>query len=634
MAPLEIHLAGPGASVSTQTSLVRNVQEDVGRRQMDLLSLIAGIVLQKRQLTDTDREGFVQRRMSIGFVKQNLRTLREEWAKVGVRAVFPERVVNEKLTQAEKLIDQCMDEDGVTTDEFEQTLAADAVDSLEVGAAATELESGSPTVASTLGQAQQTDLGTLVIKSLSELTGLFEDEEYQKLPSRPGRTSLPVRRTPTDGNGQADRRRRSALPQSIGRERRISVAEKKRSGNLPSALQVVACDRGGGGGDDDDDPDDPRRDNGGSHNSRGDPSGPTGHGQRYMPQLSSSRHDSEFDRGLYWEIPSFTGDYLDFPEFFDLFQLVVHNTNLPGALKLNFLRLKLDPRTRRMIRCYRGCDYLRALQAIANEYSSLASVVAHVQRRALALPPVTQRDDLEGLIEVVEQLRAINSLFDHYDLSMGLEMEIFRIFLSKLPECFSDKYLRKMRNDTPSLSIYLEHLDDTVATVRTRRLWVPQRAPGEGRFLTDRGQVCDSLISALRPTASKRQWVNHADWEDLKRDRDLEVESKYYVEEVESEQGDEAIDWHGRPPTDRSGGQPTSFGQATIQYGRPYSACPQLTAYACLQKSDSVRSQQLGHARPQRPFGAPFQPLVNRPPHPIEWDDKEREGGIKGICVI
>ncbi|KAH9393401.1 hypothetical protein TYRP_021914 [Tyrophagus putrescentiae] len=483
---------------------------------MDLLSLIAGIVLQKRQLTDTDREEFMQRRMSIEFVKQNLRTLREEWAKVGVKAVFPERVVNEKLTQAERLIDQCMDEDGVTTDEFEQTLAANAVNSLEVGAAATDLESNSPAVA--------------------------------------------IHQTQTDGNSQADRRRRSALPQSIGKERRISVVEKKRSGNRPSALQIAAYNRGGGGGDDDDDPDDPRRDNGGSHNGRGDPSGPTRHGQRYMPQLSSSRHDSEFDRELYWEIPSFTGDYLDFPEFFDLFQLVVHNTNLPGALKLNFLRLKLDPRTRRMIRCYRGHDYLRALQAIADEYSSLASVVAHVQRRALALPPVTQRDDLEGLIEVVEQLRAINSLFDYYDLSMGLEMEIFRIFLSKLPECFSDKYLRKMRNDTPSLSIYLEHLDDAVATVRTRRLWLPQHAPGEGRFLADRGQVCDSLTFALRPTASKRQWVNHADW----RDRDLEVESKYYVEEVESEQGDEATDWHSRPPTDRSSGQPTSFRQATI----------------------------------------------------------------------
>ena len=596
MAPLEIHLAGPGASVSTQTSLVRNVQEDVGRRQMDLLSLIAGIVLQKRQLTDTDREGFVQRRMSIGFVKQNLRTLREEWAKVGVRAVFPERVVNEKLTQAEKLIDQCMDEDGVTTDEFEQTLAADAVDSLEVGAAATELESGSPTVASTLGQAQQTDLGTLVIKSLSELTGLFEDEEYQKLPSRPGRTSLPVRRTPTDGNGQADRRRRSALPQSIGRERRISVAEKKRSGNLPSALQVVACDRGGGGGDDDD-PDDPRRDRGGGRSR--DPSGPNRRGQRYTPQLDPPSLIRQFDRKLYWEIPSFTGDYLDFPEFFDLFRLVVHNTDLPEALKLNFLRLKLDSRTRRMILSYRGHDYLRAFQAIADEYSSLASVVAHVRRRAHALPHVTQRDDLEGLVEVVEQLRAINSLFSHYDLSMGLEMEIFRIFLTKLPELFSDRYLREMHNDTPSLAIYLEYLDSAVMAVRTRKLWLPYHRPEEDRFSTG-----GDLASDFPAFASEQRWVNHADWRDLYQDQNPVEESQCYVEEAETDQEDSAIEWHSRP---------------------------QLTAYACSQKSDSVSLQQPGHTRPQRSIEAPPRSLNDQPHRAIAWYTQEKEGPSRAI---
>ncbi|KAH9396071.1 hypothetical protein TYRP_020152 [Tyrophagus putrescentiae] len=72
----------------------------------------------------------------------------------------------------------------------------------------------------------------------------------------------------------------------------------------------------------------------------------------------------------------------NFPEFFDLFRLVVHNTNFPR------------PRL------------FRTLQAIVNEYSSLASVVAHVQRRAHAFPPVTQRDDLESLVEIVEQLRA------------------------------------------------------------------------------------------------------------------------------------------------------------------------------------------------------------------------------------
>ena len=265
---------------------------------------------------------------------------------------------------------------------------------------------------------------------------------------------------------------------------------------------------------------------------------------------------------------------------------MVHNTNFPVALKLNFLLLKLDPRTRQMICSYRGHDYFRTLQAIVNEYSSLASAVAHKQRRAHAFSPVTQRDDLESLVEIVEQLRAVNILFDHYDLSMGLEMEIFRIFLTKFPESFSDRYLKKMHNDTPSLAIYLEYLDDAVATVRTRRLWLPYHELEMRRFSFDRGRVSDSRTFALGPTAFKQQWVNHADWEDHDQDQDLGAESQYYVEEVETDQEDRAIEWHSRP---------------------------QLTAYACLQETDNVRPQQLGHERPQRLLGAPYQPLANEP---------------------
>lgn len=181
-------------------------------------------------------------------------------------------------------------------------------------------------------------------------------------------------------------------------------------------------------------------------------------------------------------------------------------------------------------------------------------------------------------------------------------MEIFRIFLTKLPESFSDKYLRKMRNDTPSLSIYLGYLDDAVATVRTRRLWLPLREIEERRFTFDRGQIRDRRTFAPRPTAFRRQWVNHAHWGDYDQDQNQGAESQYYVEEVETDEEDNAIEWHRRP---------------------------QLTAYACSQESGSVSPQQLGHARLPRPLGAPPQPLANQLLHAIAWNDEERERSSK-----
>ncbi|KAH9396072.1 hypothetical protein TYRP_020153 [Tyrophagus putrescentiae] len=132
-----------------------------------------------------------------------------------------------------------------------------------------------------------------------------------------------------------------------------------------------------------------------------------------------------------------------------------------------------------------------------------------------------------------------------------------------------------MHNDTPSLAIYLEYLDDAVATVRTRRLWLPYHELEMRRFSFDRGRVSDSRTGSTTLIGK-----------DHDQDQDLGAESQYYVEEVETDQEDRAIEWHSRP---------------------------QLTAYACLQETDNVRPQQLGHERPQRLLGAPYQPLANEP---------------------
>ncbi|KAH9404895.1 hypothetical protein TYRP_000728 [Tyrophagus putrescentiae] len=193
-------------------------------------------------------------------------------------------------------------------------------------------------------------------------------------------------------------------------------------------------------------------------------------------EFSSDEEDDDHSRRMSHskqfakEIPSFSGEYLDFPEFLDMFCMTVHYTTLEDLFKLNYLRMKLDERTRRMIRSYRGKDYEAALRAVIDEYTSIASVVAHVRKRAQDLPQVRDPDDLDTLTEVVGQLRSITSLFEHYELNTGLEMEIFREFVPKVPRSYNDRYMRRLKYNTPSLEMYLAYLDEGIATARTRAL--------------------------------------------------------------------------------------------------------------------------------------------------------------------
>lgn len=185
---------------------------------------------------------------------------------------------------------------------------------------------------------------------------------------------------------------------------------------------------------------------------------------------------SEFDWKMFWEIPNFSGKHLDFAEFFELFCLLVHYTKLDDIFKLNCLRIKLDPRSRKMIKYYTGQEYNKALQVIINEYTAFVTIISHVEKRALELP-VVYKDDLVSFSNTIEQLRSINNLFGLYQLSSGFEMKIFRIFLSKIPLEFSERYLRRLRNGVPSLDLYLHYLDKTLVALRTKDLWFAENVP-------------------------------------------------------------------------------------------------------------------------------------------------------------
>ncbi|KAH9390595.1 hypothetical protein TYRP_022922 [Tyrophagus putrescentiae] len=217
-------------------------------------------------------------------------------------------------------------------------------------------------------------------------------------------------------------------------------------------------------------------------------SGRMSHSQLFAKVGSSAKKVTK----SYRDIPSFSGEYLDFPEFLDMFRLTVHCAELADPFKLNYLRLKLDDRTLRMIQSYRGKDYEKALLAVIEEYTSIASVISHIRKRAQDLPQVRDPDDLDTLTEVVGQLRSITSLFEHYRLDTGLEMEIFRVFVQKVPRSYNERYMRRVKFDVPSLEMYLSYLDEGIATARTRALWYPP-SKGETRKSSNGGRQTTSI---------------------------------------------------------------------------------------------------------------------------------------------
>lgn len=174
----------------------------------------------------------------------------------------------------------------------------------------------------------------------------------------------------------------------------------------------------------------------------------------------------KFNRDEYKDVQPFSGDYLDFMRFFDLFLRIVDEADLDDARKFNYLLAKLDDRSKDMIKDYHCTMYEEVLQVLVAEYTNLPNILSHIQRRATEVPPAKGLFDVKGISAVVERLRSVKILFDYYGLDTGYEIEILKIFAGKLPRELSSKYIARIRNDVPSLSLYLQYLDDGLLTVR------------------------------------------------------------------------------------------------------------------------------------------------------------------------
>lgn len=179
----------------------------------------------------------------------------------------------------------------------------------------------------------------------------------------------------------------------------------------------------------------------------------------------------KFDHFLYKNLPSFTGEHLDWTEFFELFKETVDKTDLKDVVKLSYLKQKLDPKTRKQINSYTSKDYANVKTLLENLFTSPANVMVEIGKYVRSLPDSTESPEIEILEQTVEKLRAITSLFETYKLEKSFELDIFREFTAKIPERMSEKYTRTLKGALPSLKAYLAKLDPLMMSLKTESLY-------------------------------------------------------------------------------------------------------------------------------------------------------------------
>ncbi|KAH9408869.1 hypothetical protein TYRP_011140 [Tyrophagus putrescentiae] len=85
-------------------------------------------------------------------------------------------------------------------------------------------------------------------------------------------------------------------------------------------------------------------------------------------------------------VPVFTGDPLDWPEFYSQFKVAVHNTDLEPLFKLANLREKLDEKSKHYIRNMNSASYDKALKLLEERYSAPAHIQLYIEDYVRQLP--------------------------------------------------------------------------------------------------------------------------------------------------------------------------------------------------------------------------------------------------------
>ncbi|KAH9399618.1 response to interferon-alpha [Tyrophagus putrescentiae] len=263
-----------------------------------------------------------------------------------------------------------------------------------------------------------------------------------------------------------------------------------------------------------------------------------------------------FNRHKYKDMPKFTGDSLDWPEFFAQFEESVINTDLEPVYRLSHLREKLDPETQSSIKNYVSSQFNEVVEFLKERFTSAAGIMLHIQEHVKSLPMATENQSFEDTERAVNRLRSVSSLLTLYGLEKSFELEIFRVFTSKIPKRLSDKYVKTLKGAMPSLAVYLSTLDPLLQRLRTEGIYYP-----DGSIAANREQF-DGDYHRNNHRDSARKQFDGASHRNNCRDPDRESHWSHYREHRPTSAG--GYDSTPRTPFRRRGSVRTVMNAPTL----------------------------------------------------------------------
>ncbi|KAF7488285.1 hypothetical protein SSS_01969 [Sarcoptes scabiei] len=191
-----------------------------------------------------------------------------------------------------------------------------------------------------------------------------------------------------------------------------------------------------------------------------------------------------FDAQSFNLMSSFSGNYLEFPRFWESFELHVDRTSLPDPVKFDYLIKKLDSTTTQKINTYRGSQY--------KQLSKLGRFI--------------KMFDVEALINVIDVLNTTLVVSERMRTSENLKQEILLEVTARFPpwflsECRTASTLT-IENVIDKLRNQCNYVETTADRVR-RQNFPPKkegptishvrRPPQSSRFLNCNNQPRDTM---------------------------------------------------------------------------------------------------------------------------------------------
>ncbi len=189
-----------------------------------------------------------------------------------------------------------------------------------------------------------------------------------------------------------------------------------------------------------------------------------------------------FDRHLFKMVPVFTGDPLDWPEFYSQFKVAVHNTDLEPLFKLANLREKLDEKSKHYIRNMNSASYDKALKLLEERYSEPAHIQLYIEDYVRQLPRADNNQPIAETQNAIDRLRSVNHLIKQHNLDKSFEMDIFRDFSMRILRKMVDKYVKTLKGKPVSLDDFVQVMEPLMDKRRTDPMYYPDLRQSNQEF--------------------------------------------------------------------------------------------------------------------------------------------------------